>query len=74
MLYARPHFPLHHPTREIQLQLIAVCMNLFQHRLFWATFFSTRDLAAADGRVRVTGGQSGGCGGSEDVYCSAEHQ
>lgn len=74
MLHARPHFPLHHPTREIQLQLIAVCMNLFQHRLFLATFFSTPDLAAADGRVRVTGGQSGGWGGSEDVYCSAEHQ
>lgn len=42
--------------------------------IFGHIFSPPNDLAAGDGRVRVTGGQSGRWGGSEDVYCSAEHR
>lgn len=62
------------PPGKSNYSLLQFVSTSFNTGYFWPHFFSTRDLAAADGRVRVTGGQSGGCGGSEDVYCSAEHQ
>lgn len=62
------------PPGKSNYSLLQFVSTSFNTGYFWPHFLSTRDLAAADGRVRVTGGQSGGCRGSEDVYCSAEHQ
>lgn len=46
-------------------------MNLFQHQLFLAPFLSTPDLAAADGRVRMTGGVRVAGGEGQRMFTAA---